>query len=123
DLQIPWPLRFSQWKRMLRSSSHARPFKLQNGDITALPFVNNSIDIAYAVSVIEHGVDINRFFAEAQRVLKPGGLLFVTTDYWPDTVATGSVRPFDLSWRIFSRDEINALVDQAQAEGFGLHTS
>ena len=45
-------------------------------DGTTLPFANNSFDILYSRSVLEHVRDLDQFFAEAHRVLKPGGLFY-----------------------------------------------
>jgi SAM-dependent methyltransferase len=119
DLRISWRLRLSQWKR--RRAAGRAPFELHRGDVMRLSFADGSIDIAYAISVIEHGVDLRRFFAEVHRVLRPGGVLFVTTDYWPDPIDTRSVEAFDLPWRIFSRTDIESMI--AEAERAGLHLS
>ncbi len=48
--------------------------------MTKMPPENNSIDIVFSISVIEHCTDqvIKSFFAEAARVLKTGGLFIIT---------------------------------------------
>ena len=45
----------------------------------ALPFPDGQFDLAVAVEVLEHIDGHDRFFAEAARVLKPGGALVFTT--------------------------------------------
>ena len=118
DLRIPLRLRLSQWKR--RRTAGTAPFQLHRGDVMRLSFADASVDIAYAISVIEHGIDLDRFFAEVSRVLKPGGMLFVTTDYWPEPVDTGSAEAFDLPWRIFSRREVEKMIGEAERHGLQL---
>lgn len=117
DLQIPLRLRLSQLKR--RSNGRV-PFQLHRGDVMKLPFADGSIDIAYAISVIEHGIDLTRFFGEARRVLRRAGILFVTTDYWPEAVDTQSARAFGLPWRIFSRAEVEGMIMDAARLGLPL---
>jgi len=43
------------------------------------PYGNDSLDVVLAVEVLEHIDGHDPFFAEAARVLKPGGKLFFTT--------------------------------------------
>lgn len=56
------------------------------GDATALPFPDESFDIAYSFAVIHHipsSALRKKFAAEAARVLTPGGMLIVTAwDLW-----------------------------------------
>ncbi len=48
---------------------------------TKLPFGNNSFDLVTAISVIEHLTrdEVSQFIAEAARVLKTGGFIFLIT--------------------------------------------
>jgi SAM-dependent methyltransferase len=45
----------------------------------ALPFENQSIDVAVAIEVLEHIDGHDRFFAEVARVLAPDGIVMFTT--------------------------------------------
>lgn len=46
------------------------------GDVNLLPFADRSIDILVSADVLGHGaVSVQDFFAEARRVLRPGGQL------------------------------------------------
>jgi 2-polyprenyl-3-methyl-5-hydroxy-6-metoxy-1,4-benzoquinol methylase len=97
------------------------PYQLFAGDMTATSFPACSFDIAVSISVIEHGVDLNAFFREAQRLLKAGGILFVTTDYWQHKLSVdASIQPFGLSWSIFSKPEIQTAIALANQHGFVL---
>lgn len=52
-------------------------FRYNNG--TSLPFDDESFDIVFHNSVIEHVPDINSFNQEVHRVLKPGGICICIT--------------------------------------------
>lgn len=98
-----------------------RPYQLYQGDLTATPFPNQTFDYAVSISVIEHGLDLKRFFQETYRLLKPNGVLFVTTDYWQEKIQVeASIKPFGLAWHIFSSVEVQGIIDLAQQQGFQL---
>jgi ubiquinone/menaquinone biosynthesis C-methylase UbiE len=44
-----------------------------------LPFKNNFTDVVMSLSAIDHFKDYKAFFAEAYRILKPGGTLFISS--------------------------------------------
>jgi len=50
-----------------------------------LPFRSNSFDIVTSIEVIEHAKDPEKMLSEIKRVLKPDGILHVTTanKWWP----------------------------------------
>lgn len=48
-----------------------------------LPFQHRTFTLAFAVDVVHHVDDLSRFFAEAARVLQPGGRLTIVTDSDP----------------------------------------
>lgn len=47
---------------------------------TAMPFLDQTFHVAFAVDVIHHIEDISCFFVETHRILKPGGKLLIFTD-------------------------------------------
>lgn len=56
-----------------------RDLDLVLGDVRVLPFPANSFDAAYSIDVMEHldAPGLEQFFAEAARILKPGGLFYL----------------------------------------------
>ena len=48
------------------------------GDAEKMPFLENSFDVVVATFLIVHLKDLNQFFAEAHRVLKPSGIFLLT---------------------------------------------
>jgi ubiquinone/menaquinone biosynthesis C-methylase UbiE len=48
-------------------------------DLKHWPVENESIDLAYADFVLEHVEDVDAFFSECRRVIKPGGYLCLRT--------------------------------------------
>jgi SAM-dependent methyltransferase len=108
DLQLP-------------ASTSPLPYQLYQGNLINTPFKTQSFDGAISISVLEHGVELRDFFQEANRILKPNGLLFITTDYWEEKVEVdASIQPFGLPWQIFSKAQIQDLIQIAQACGFTL---
>ncbi|GAB4237085.1 MAG: hypothetical protein Kow00121_64230 [Elainellaceae cyanobacterium] len=105
----------------IKSPAAPIPYQLHQGDMTKTLFSNGFFDILTSISVIEHGVNLDAFFQEANRLLKPEGLLFVTTDYWAEKIAVDeSIKPFGLGWQIFSKPEIATAIAAAQQAGFRL---
>jgi 2-polyprenyl-3-methyl-5-hydroxy-6-metoxy-1,4-benzoquinol methylase len=65
------------------------------------------------LSVIEHGVPVKGFLVEAARLLKPGGVLFISTDYDQNPPDTTGKTAYGQPVHIFSPDEIRDIVKQA----------
>ena len=68
------------------------------GDACALPLANRSADVAFALHVVEHLAQPEQFFAEARRVVRPGGLLVIAT---PNAASLGA-RIMGRKWIGFS---------------------
>ena len=57
--------------------------ELIEGDLGAVPLPDASVDLIYSRSVMEHVVDPQAVYAEAARLLKPGGRwIFLTANRW-----------------------------------------
>ncbi len=51
----------------------------KQGSGTEIPFPDSSFDVVVAYEVFEHICDWKRFLSEIKRVLKPGGLVYIST--------------------------------------------
>lgn len=122
DLSISGIARLRQWVKMWRGKMVRPPYRLRQGDLTRTGLSDGSIDLATCVSVIEHGVDLSAFLRESSRILKPGGLLFVTTDYWQEHIEFDLEKlPYNLSWKIFSQKAIEDFLELSHDFGFELY--
>ncbi|MGL5864960.1 MAG: class I SAM-dependent methyltransferase [Dermatophilaceae bacterium] len=92
----------------------------EHGDVTDTGYPDRSIDAMTCMSVIEHGVPLRGFLTEAARLLTPGGLLCVSTDYDQDPPDTSGVTAYGAPVRIFGPDDIHAFVADAAAQGLDL---
>lgn len=95
-------------------------FSRQNLHKTNYP--DGFFDFITSSSVIEHGVDINMYLKEAARLLKPGGFLLTTADYWPSPIDTKGIYPYgDLGeMKIFTQNNIEELFEVAAQTGLQL---
>ena len=105
-------LRHLVWRWRKR---HRKPFyKLYRRNLLQTQLPGAAFQLVCCISVIEHGVDVERFLAEVSRILRPGGHLLVTTDYWQDKVeATEDQGEYGLPWKIFCQQEIESLIQKA----------
>ena len=94
--------------------------RYEHGDITRMRFESESLHFIACLSVIEHGVDEAAFLSEAARCLKPGGDLFISTDYWQDPVDTRGQMAFGASVKVYDQAQIGALVKMAEWMGLKL---
>ena len=94
------------------------PIRYSPGDITRAPFPNEFFDVITCLSVIEHGVPLASYFREMHRLLKPGGLLITSTDYFPTPIDTKGMLAHGAPVRIFSKQDIQTAISLAQGIGF-----
>lgn len=90
------------------------------GDCTKTEFPDSCFGFIACLSVIEHGVDIDKFFAETARLLASGGHVFVSTDYWETPVDTLGQTAFGAPVKVFTADDIQELIKSAEKCGFRL---
>lgn len=88
------------------------------GNFYDTEFPDSSFSAITSISAIEHGLNTEKLALEATRLLMPGGYFIISTDYNRDKIDTSSEKPFDLSWNIFSENEINKLLELFGQYGF-----
>ena len=95
----------------LRKAPDLDGVELLVGDLTKTPFSAHSFDTLTCLSVIEHGVDFAAFASEAARLLRPGGRLYVTFDYWEPKIVTGH----GPAWEILDRRQVETLIRELES--------
>lgn len=121
DFRISLRAQVNRLGVMYAQKKFTLPYRMTRGDITRTNISTGSVAVAYSISTIEHGVDVESFLRELSRVLRPGGVALITTDYWPDKIVSkGDARPFGLPWQVFSRADIQKLIAQAESAGLKL---
>lgn len=94
------------------------PIHYLPGDITRTGFADAWFDAVTCMSVIEHGVPLEPYFREMYRLLKPGGLLITSTDYFPDPIDVSNKTAHGAAVKIFTRGEAEAMFALARSCGF-----
>ena len=92
-----------------------KSYKLAIQNLEDTTYSDQMFDYVTSLSVIEHGVSIEKYFIEMSRILKRDGYLLTSTDYWPEKIFNGknvlSKGPPD---NIFSRQEIENAISVAE---------
>ena len=92
----------------------------RHGDVTATGLPEASLDAITCMSVIEHGVPVEGFLRESARVLRPGGVLCVSTDYDQSPPDTTGRTAYGSEVKIFGPEDIRELVATADASDLEL---
>ncbi len=98
-------------------------FSIQSIENTNYPA--NFFQAVSCLSVIEHGVNHERFFAEMGRITKKDGLLIITADYWPEYVDCSNIYPYgqdNPAMKVYQSSDIEGLVQTGKEYGFELCT-
>jgi SAM-dependent methyltransferase len=91
------------------------------GDYGDLPTGMQAADVAYAIESFVHGPDPARFFAEAARLVRPGGALVICDDVrrrGNSRKAERAIHRFRRGWHINSLLEADELLARAGEGGF-----
>lgn len=90
------------------------------GDCTATSYPSDYFDVVTCLSVIEHGVDLKDFLKESYRILRLGGYLIVSTDYWMEPINSAGKKAYGAPIKIFTQKEIQEFITLAKSKGFVL---
>jgi SAM-dependent methyltransferase len=92
-------------------------------DLTATNYENGFFQAVTCISVIEHNVPLDAFAKEMARILRPGGLLLVSTDYWSEPIDCSGIYPYGFEageMKIIDPEELTGFVKMAEAAGMEL---
>jgi SAM-dependent methyltransferase len=96
-------------------------YQLSIRNIENTNYRDQMFDYVTSLSVIEHGVNIEKYFREMSRIIKSNGYLLTSTDYWPHKLVNNkNVISNNTPDNIFSREEIENLVEIAEKSGLKL---
>jgi SAM-dependent methyltransferase len=101
------------WKAPARTG----PIRFQPMDLTRTTFADRSFAAIACLSVVEHGVDIQAYLREAARLLRPGGLLVTSTDFWCEPIETADLTAYGGPVRIFAPADIAGWLPLAESVG------
>lgn len=90
------------------------------GDLMHTPFEDGSFDTVVSMSVLEHQVGFSEFAKEMSRLLRVGGKLYVTFDYFDPKVNTDGMELYGLKWNILNKEDVLNLVWACSENGLGL---
>lgn len=81
------------------------------GDLMATKFKAKSFHTITCLSVIEHEVDFDKLAKECSRLLRKGGSLYISFDYWNPKVNTDDVgtKLYGLKWTILDSSDLSRL--------------
>ncbi len=104
-------------KRILKMP-HNDVIDYRVSDFMNTPFADGAFKAITSISVIEHGFDQTALLREMSRLLQVGGYFIASFDYWIDKIDTTGVKIFDMTWTIFSQQDVESFL--AEAAKFGL---
>ncbi len=96
------------------------PIRYEHGDLTKTGFAAESFDAIACLSVIEHGVEPRAYWAEMSRLLKPGGVLVTSTDFWQTPLADRTAHDSHLAVHVFTPPELSTALQAAGEYGLRL---
>jgi SAM-dependent methyltransferase len=93
------------------------PIAYLKGDITKTNLRGGQFDAITSLSVLEHVVNLSVYLREMSRLLKVGGSLIVSTDYWPESLKTKGKRAYYTGITVFDQAGIKDLIQTARLNG------
>jgi len=94
------------------------PIRYIPGNCTETPYAAGSFRVLACLSVLEHGVPLAPFWAEARRIVAPGGFVVVSTDFWCAPMRIDGLEAYGRPIHVFEPSEIRDVVTTATKHGF-----
>jgi GT2 family glycosyltransferase/SAM-dependent methyltransferase/glycosyltransferase involved in cell wall biosynthesis len=89
--------------------AHLHNLRLHRASVLSLPLKARSVDVVVSFETLEHLAEQEQMLAEFGRVLRPGGLLIISTPNRP-VYSDGSQPPNEFHVKELSQDEFQALL-------------
>ncbi len=86
-------------------------------DLTATSFADGSFDAIACLSVIEHGVSPDGFAREVSRLLRPGGVVVVSTDFWCEPVDVSGKSAYGVPVHVLTPADMTTWIEVAASHG------
>ena len=99
-------------RRLVEATGLAGKVTILEGDATHLPFDDATFDRAWSQNVIMNIADKARFYAEAFRVLRPGGVLALANV----VAGTGGAMIYPVPWASTAAESFLATVDETRRD-------
>jgi SAM-dependent methyltransferase len=98
-------------------------FKMSAQELTGTNYASDFFQAVTCISVIEHGVELAGFAREMARIIRPGGLLLISTDYWSEAIDCRGIYPYGADapeMKILTPADIEGFVADCAAAGLEL---
>ena len=86
-------------------------------DLTATSFPDGAFDAIGCLSVIEHGVSPEGFAREAGRLLRPGGVAILSTDFWCTPLDVAEKTAYGVPVHVLTPEDIGTWLEVAARHG------
>jgi ubiquinone/menaquinone biosynthesis C-methylase UbiE len=134
DLELPLVESVERWERTRRLASRVLeqaglkgevddvlkrlPLRFLRMDATAMEFPDDSFDFLMSRSAIEHIMPVEKAFAEMARVVRPGGLVHLSTDPYFSPRGCHKTGVVDIPWAHgrLTLDEYRRFVNESEGE-------
>lgn len=122
---LPWLFLYgyknlSAGNLVFHKSINKGPIVYHHADITKTGLDAATFDAITCLSVVEHGVNLRSYFSEMSRILKPGGVLITSADYYETQIDTKGQMAYDVPIHIFTKGEIVEALEIANQFGLTL---
>jgi SAM-dependent methyltransferase len=96
---------------------HPTMIDFRTMDLSATSFPDGSFDAIGCLSVIEHGVSPEGFAREASRLLRPGGVAILSTDFWWTPLDVADKTAYGVPVHVLTPEDIGTWLEVAARHG------